>query len=201
MNLTRSDVEKAIEQIQYLYKLKQETRYDQKRSSNDQAESVAEHVWGMHVLATYFLPLENPEGSWNRGRIMEMITWHDIDEVETGDTVSFHKDRSVPATEGKTAKRVIEKAPSHMQPPIFELLTEYERQETIEAKFVKAIDKIEPVFHLMNDQGKAIMHGLNTRKSDHIAIREKYVAPFPFIKFFHEVSLEIFTERGCFVDS
>lgn len=200
MNLTREEVLEAIEQIQYLYRLKHEIRYAAKRTPKDTTESVAEHIYGMHIVATYFLPLEDPTNTWNKERIFELITWHDIDEVETGDTVGFLKTAQQRSGENEAAERVVQKAPQHMRSHVLTLLNEYAKHDTPEARFVKAIDKIEPVFQLFNDTGKEVMRSLNTRKEDHINIREPYIRDFPYIKFFHEVTLDEFTKRDYFID-
>lgn len=47
--------------IQYLYGLKHETRYIVERNEDVASESVAEHVYALHILADYFLPLEDIE--------------------------------------------------------------------------------------------------------------------------------------------
>lgn len=198
MNLTYDDVLTAIEEIQYIYRLKYEIRYNHNRKEKDFTESVAEHIFGMHVVAQYFLPLENPDGTWDTNRIFEMITWHDIDEVETGDTVSFFKTDSQADNEDEAAFRVAKKLPTHMQKKVLTCVTEYQAQETIESQFVKAVDKCEPLFHLLNEHGREIMRGLSTKKEDHVRIRAPYVQQFPYIKFFHDVTLEEFTKRGCF---
>jgi 5'-deoxynucleotidase YfbR-like HD superfamily hydrolase len=88
-----------LAKLQYLYGLKKVIRYDQNRHETDSTESVAEHVYGMHILAQYFLPLENPKGSWDKSRIYEMITLHDIDEIETGDVLGYTKTEEIRALE------------------------------------------------------------------------------------------------------
>jgi 5'-deoxynucleotidase YfbR-like HD superfamily hydrolase len=78
-----------IRKLQNIYKLKHEIRYAQDRTKGDLTESVAEHTWGMHIIANYFLALEDDTADWNNEKIFQMITWHDLDEIVIGDIVSY----------------------------------------------------------------------------------------------------------------
>lgn len=185
MTLEEFTTEKILEdtaKLQYLYGLKKVIRYDQNRHETDSTESVAEHVYGMHVLAQYFLPLENPEGDWDRARIYEMITIHDIDEIETGDVLGYQKTAEIRALELDAMKRVLGNAPIHMQEHMNRRVSEYEARETPEAKFAKAIDKIEPLFQIYNEEGRVILKRNQTTAEQSLRIKAPYVAEFPFIK-------------------
>lgn len=168
--------------LQYLFGLKKVIRYAQNRHETDSTESVAEHVYGMHILAQYFLPLENPEGTWDRARIYEMITLHDIDEIETGDVLGYIKTAETRALELDAMKRTIEKAPAHLQATMRSHVEEYEGKTTAEAKFAKAIDKIEPLFQIFNEEGRIILQRNHTTAEQSLRIKAPYVADFPFIK-------------------
>ncbi|MEY2665811.1 MAG: hypothetical protein RLZZ480_916, partial [Candidatus Parcubacteria bacterium] len=113
--LTTDTVLRETARLQYLYGLKKVIRYDQNRHETDSTESVAEHVYGMIILAQYFLPLENPEGNWDRARLYEMISVHDVDEIETGDVLGYTKTAETRALELDAMRRTIENAPIHMQ--------------------------------------------------------------------------------------
>lgn len=189
MNLADYTKEKIIEDVhklQYLYGLKKVIRYDQDRIETDSTESVAEHVYGMHILAQYFLPLENPKGDWDKTRIYEMITIHDIDEIETGDVLGYTKTPEIRAMELNSMKITIGKSPLHMQAAMRGLAEEYEGRGTIEAKFAKAIDKIEPLVQIFNEEGRAIMQTNQTTAEQSLRIKAPYVEEFPYIKLFSE---------------
>ena len=138
---TKERILEDMAKLQYLYRLKKVIRYDQNRHETDSTESVAEHVYGMHILAHYFLPLEDPGGNWNDARIYEMITLHDVDEIETGDILGWAKTPEQRLLEAEATEVVIQKSPVHMQIKLKQRLSEYETQETPEAKFARAIDK------------------------------------------------------------
>ena len=189
MTLETLTTEKVFEEtarLQYLYGLKKVIRYDQDRHATDSTESVAEHVYGMMILAQYFLTLENPEGDWNRARLYEMITLHDIDEIETGDTLGYQKTSETRAQELDAMKQTIKKAPEHLQSYMNERVEEYEGRETMEAKFAKAIDKIEPLFQIFNEEGRAVLKRNKTTAEQSLRIKTPYIQEFLYIKRFAE---------------
>ncbi len=189
---------KDVAKLQYLYGLKKVIRYDQTRHAEDSTESVAEHVYGMHLLAQYFLPLENPEGNWDKARIYEMITLHDIDEIETGDILGWAKTPEQRLLEAEATKVVIQKSPLHMQPHLLKRLEEYEARETLEAKFSRAIDKIEPLVQIFNDEGKFIFQHTKTTAENSLRIKAPYVTEFPFIKKFAQTVHQELIDGGYY---
>lgn len=194
--MTEAQILEETKRIQYLYSLKHEIRYGESRT--DMGESVAEHIFGMHIIAEYFMELENPEKTWNREDIYQMITWHDIDEVETGDTIGFKKTAEQRAQEVEILSVVIEKSPEILKERILDILRLYHEQETIEARFVKAIDRIEPVFQLYNENGKQIQLRNNTTNKNSQSLKEAYVEAFPYMKQFNTVLHGKMVEEGFF---
>ncbi len=182
---TDEEIFGEVKKIQYLYGLKKEIRYGEVRT--EVGESVAEHIYALHVLATYFLELENPSYDWNRANIYEMITWHDMDEVETGDMIGYKKTDADRKREATAMQIVLEKIPSTITKKVTAVITEYQNQTTAEARFVKALDKIEPLFHLYNENGKRILLHNKTTLHDSRTIKDPYVEAFPYIKQFNEV--------------
>lgn len=176
-----------VEKIQYLYGLKHEVRYNLERTEDIVTESVADHVYAMHLLANYFLELEDSEALLNKTKVYEMVTWHDIDEVETGDMLGYLKTDEIRAAEADAAQSVIKKSPTVIQSHIAALLAEYNSLETKEAKFVKAIDRIEPLFELYNENGRKVIANNNTTLEQSNSLKETYVQNYPFLKRFWEV--------------
>lgn len=187
-----------VKQLQYLYKLKEVIRYDQNRQETDSTESVAEHLYGMMLLADYFLPLEDSKGELNRTRIYEMILYHDIDEIETGDVLGYTKTEADRAQELEAMKRTLSNAPEHMQSLMRERVEEYEARETPEAKFAKAIDKIEPLVQIFNAKGKEILHTNKTTAEQSLRIKTPYIQDFPFIKAFNDTVHEALLKGGYY---
>ncbi len=193
---TREEILDETRKIQYLYGLKQEIRYGEVREN--QTESVAEHIYAMHILAHYFLALEDTEALWNRQRIFEMITWHDIDELETGDIIGYKKTEEDRSRENTTIEAVLRKMPTALAATLTPILYEYQKQETIESQFVKALDKIETLFELFNDRGKALQQKNRTSIENYKSIKDAYIAPFPTMHQFNEVLSEEMINQGFF---
>ena len=181
--------------LQYLYGLKREIRYAQTRTQDDSTESVAEHVYGMHMCALYFLPLEDPTGSWDRAKVFEMISLHDMDEIETGDIIGYLKNDAMRAAEADAMRIVMEKSPFHMRPVMERAINEYDLQQTAEAIFVKAIDKFEPLIQIYNGIGHNILHTNKTTEENSRVIKEPYLQSFPYLyAFYREIHKRMIAE-------
>ncbi len=187
-----------LRKVQRLYGLKKIIRYNHTREHEPHTESDAEHIFGMHCLVDYFLPLEDTDRKWDRDRIRTMVQYHEIDEIVTGDIVGYHKSSDDLNNERTAAEKVITQLPESMQQAVREALDEYEAQSTPEAKFAKAIDKIEPVFHIYNEAGKQTLATLGTTKDQHDRIKFPYLTDFPIIKRFGEVMTNQFEKEGFY---
>ena len=184
--------------IQYAYGLKHETRYIVDRKEELATESVAEHVYALHILADYFLPIDDSEKKLDWVKIHNMVQYHDIDEIETGDKIGYLKTDAERAAEGEAMHRVISQLPSHMQEQLQSDLEEYEELKTPEAKFTKALDRIEPLFQLYNENGKKILHLQETTAEQSRVPKEQIIKPFPYMFRFYEVLEETMEKEGFF---
>lgn len=179
--MTDQDILQEVARIKYLYKMKGVFRYGQNRDPHQRAESNAEHLYGMMVLTNYFLPLEDPQGMLDRQRIFDLIFVHDLDEIEEGDIISYHKTDADRAREKEAMQTALNKAPQKMGIDMQALVAEYEAQDTPEARFTKAIDKIEPLFEVFDKYGKQIMLSNHTTYSQAMQGKEQYLADFPIM--------------------
>lgn len=204
-----SDIQKQIlesddfvlsetKKIQYGYGLKEVIRYMVDREEEITTESVAEHVYALHLLADYFMPLEDTGKELDQIKVHTMIQYHDIDEIETGDILGYLKTDEQRAEEAKTAERVIQKLPEHMQAEILVLNKEYNAQETAESKFVKALDRIEPLFQVFTENGKKVMHLQKTTSEQSRGLKENYLKPYPYLYRFYRVIEETMEKEGFF---
>lgn len=196
--VTKEFVLSEVGKLQYLYGLKHEIRYAQSRDEKDNTESVAEHIYGMHILAMYFLPLLDPEHHWDKDKIYEMISLHDIDEIETGDVLGYEKTEQMKDQELEILKTVIEKSPIHMQAAMQQATTEYKKQKTNESKFVKAIDKFEPLVQLFCPEGKRVIHQNKTTKEQHLPIIEPYLREFSLMYSYFKIVHEAMIQEGFY---
>jgi 5'-deoxynucleotidase YfbR-like HD superfamily hydrolase len=184
--------------LQWFYGLKHEIRYHEKRENYLGGDSVAEHIYAMFVLFHYFWPLEDPEQKWDKAKMLSMATWHDADELVTGDTMGYLK--TAEHREAEIAALPIIKAnlPEVMRAETMSSISEYDERQSPEAKFVRALDKIEPLFHLYNADGKAhlLRHGTTYEQNERIKL--PFVKDFPIIMRFYQVISDRMDTEGFF---
>ena len=198
--MTDADILQEVARIKYLYKMKGVFRFGQNRDPWERAESNAEHLYGMMVLTNYFLPFEDPEGSLDRQRIFDLIFVHDLDEIEEGDIISYHKTDADRAREQAAMQTALRESPGIMAIDMPSLVAEYEAQETPEARFTKAIDKIEPLFEVFDKYGKHIMQSNQTTYEQAMRDKERYLAGYPVLMDFLRVIGEEMYRQGYFYD-
>ena len=110
-------------------------------------ESAAEHSWSTLVLADYFL---NQMGSkLDRLKVYELLIYHDVVEIESGDIPIHHEEarKDKERKEKEAMKKLKEDFPTVMKEKVWNLFVEFEEQQTAEAKFAKAIDKLDSIIH------------------------------------------------------
>ncbi len=133
-----------IEEFLYLShlaeKLKNNTRHSY--TSSGRHESVAEHSFRLSVMA-FFLQDEFPEA--NMDKVMKMCIFHDFGEAFTGDIPAFLKKETDEDAEKLCVDTWLSSLPECYQKELIPLFTEMEKQETLEAKIYKALDKMEAV--------------------------------------------------------
>lgn len=159
-------------------------------------ESVAEHCWSALLLAGYFLEKTNQMIS--RSRVYDLLIYHDLLELETGD-IPVHD------TEGAKLKKknesdaipvLMKKIPTELRQRFIEHYEEFEANESMEAKFANAIDKLDPMIQCLYDKDLFIKYGyteelIRDKKQGHMEI-------FPEILHFYEVMMRYFRDNGYF---
>jgi len=108
-------------------------------------ENSAEHSWH---LAMYALVLsEYACGSINTHRVMQMLLLHDIVEIDVGDfPIHGGTSREIQAEqEARAAERIFGLLPQPQADAFLGLWQEFERAETEDAKFAKALDRFQPL--------------------------------------------------------
>jgi putative hydrolases of HD superfamily len=110
-------------------------------------ESSAEHSWGSMILADYFI--SKMKAKLNRERVMDILLYHDLVEIEAGDT--YVHDKEALKTKEKREKaglaKLKKKMPGILVKRYISLYKEYKACKTDEAKFANAIDKLDPIIH------------------------------------------------------
>jgi putative hydrolases of HD superfamily len=123
----------------------------------EQCESVAEHVFGMAMLAWWLVDAYYP--TLNRDKILRMILAHELGEIYAGDIIPADQmDRAEKLRQEREGLlRVTGKLPNGEQ--YLALWEEFEAGATAESVFVRQVDRLEMAFQaaVYRKQGFASM--------------------------------------------
>ncbi len=144
LNNGASDMSAILTFIKELERLKQVKRTAW--TSRGERESVAEHSWRLAVFA---LALKEQVQGLDMGRVLAMCLLHDLGEADEGEAdtpaVAGEDRRTKLAREEQTVRRLLAPLADAAGSRLFALWWEYNRGETPEARFVKALDKPETI--------------------------------------------------------
>jgi putative hydrolase of HD superfamily len=110
-------------------------------------DNAAEHSW---EIATMALVLhEHAEPGTDLLKILKMLLIHDLVEIDTGDTYVYDQDavRNQAEREARAADRIFGLLPEPHRSELQGLWKEFEARETADARFARAIDRLQPVIH------------------------------------------------------
>jgi putative hydrolase of HD superfamily len=120
--------------------LRQTSLIDNSRREND-----AEHTWHLCLMAV--LLQEYANGPIDLLKALKMLIVHDIVEIDAGDTFAYdtagHADKA--EREQRAADRLFGLLPADQGAELKALWYEFEEQQTPEAKFALAIDRLQPM--------------------------------------------------------
>ena len=139
-----------MEEINKLRKLYQLKGVERVGPVGKRKESPAEHSWSALILADFFL--NQTKEKLDRLKIYELLMYHDVVEIETGDVcISKVEERKAKKVkELEAAKQLKKKLPKVIGEKFYSLFTEFEEQKTREAKFAKAIEYLDAEIHFLD---------------------------------------------------
>lgn len=196
--LSREYILREIAGLRVAYALKCTLRYATSRDRTVHSESVAEHVFALIFLANYFLELEDPDGTMNREEIITILLFHDFPEIKYGD-ICFHlKTKELEDRENDAAAEIFGSLPVSLRNKAHAAWLAYEQRSSKEARFAYALDKIEPIFEMLDEVNQKSFVRLKVDYETYW--RKKYEATleFPFMARFLEVITEEFLARDVF---
>lgn len=123
---------------------------------NSRRENTAEHSWQIVVFAQILLPYAKDKDQIDLLRVIKMLSIHDVVEIEVGDTFIFDEN----AMNGKydrelqAAKKTFGILGEPLSSDFLNLWIEFEAEETIDAIFACAVDRIMPF--ILNVYGDGI---------------------------------------------
>ena len=143
---------KQIEFIKEVDKLKYILRKT-KLINSDRNENDAEHSWHLALMAVVLASHAN--FSIDLLRVIKMLLIHDIVEIDAGDTFIYdtQKNHSNTDEERKAANRIFGLLPDHQAIELIDIWEEFEAGQTNEAKFARAMDRLEPLLQNTSNNG------------------------------------------------
>lgn len=110
--------------------------------SSGRRESTAEHTWRMALMAILLHPYLKKKP--NLDKTIKMVLVHDLVEVYAGDVPAWSKHRQEKSKDEQKAIIKLTKSLSSKQAKeIKQLWMEYDNDKTLEAKFARALDRLE----------------------------------------------------------
>jgi putative hydrolase of HD superfamily len=115
--------------------------------NEDRRENSAEHSW--HVALMALVLAEHADEAVDRARVVKMLLVHDIVEIDAGDVVVYDVEarKAKAAEELLAADRLFGLLPGDVGDEFRALWDEYELQQTADARFAKAMDRLMPLLH------------------------------------------------------
>ena len=147
-------LEKEIQFILALDALKKVNRRNF-NLDDSRRENTAEHSWQIVVFAQVLLPYAKDKARIDLLRVIRMLSIHDVVEIEAGDTFIFDESAMTGKydRELQAAKNTFGILDAPLSSDFLNLWMEFEAEETPDAIFACAVDRIMPF--LLNVYGSA----------------------------------------------
>jgi len=114
-------------------------------SCHGRNENDAEHAWHMAIMA--YILKEHSNQEIDIAKVMIMCLIHDIVEIDAGDTYAYDEEgkKTQKEREEKAKERIFSLLPDDQKKELTAVFEEFEEAQTPEAKFVRAMDNLQPL--------------------------------------------------------
>ena len=138
-----------IKEIDKLKYIQRKTKlFNSNRNEND-----AEHSWHLAMMALVLA--EHSNVPIDILKVLKMVLIHDLVEIDAGDTFIYDSAKSHSNTEEErlAAKRIFGMLPEKQANEFMSVWEEFESGQTNEAKFARAMDRLEPLLQNTSNNG------------------------------------------------
>lgn len=144
--LQQLDFIKEIDKIKYIQR--RTKLFDSDRNEND-----AEHSW--HLAMMTIVLAEHSNEPIDVLKVIKMVLIHDVVEIDAGDTFIYDENKNHSNTEEErtAANRIFGLLPKRQSEEMIAIWEEFEAGETHEAKFARAMDRLEPLLQNASNNG------------------------------------------------
>ncbi len=120
-------------------------------------ENTAEHSWQIIILAQILFPYAKSRTDIDLLRVIRMLSIHDLVEIEAGDTFLFDEAAMVGKFEREkiSAQKIFGILDEPLSTEFFNMWLEFEEEQTPDAVFACAIDRIMPFILNSHTSGKS----------------------------------------------
>ena len=149
------ELSRLLMQMEFIREI-DKLKYIQRKTklfSSERHENDAEHSW--HLAMMVMVLSEYANEPIDILKVLKMVLLHDIVEIDAGDTFLYDttKDHTNTDEELIAAHRIFGILPEDMAKDFTEIWIEFENGESNDAKFAKAIDRLEPILQNISNQG------------------------------------------------
>ncbi|MDB5180516.1 MAG: hypothetical protein JWO54_274 [Candidatus Saccharibacteria bacterium] len=172
-------------------------RFNETHKENDAEHSFMLALTAGELAARYYPNMDT-------GMITQFAIGHDLIELVEGDIPTFQFTASQMADKQAAEHAALSKLLAILPPHTAQLVYEYEQQQAVEARFVKAVDKLLPVVTDILGAGRQVMkedYGVTTLeqlKDSHKKLHTRIAASFqefPLIVQAHAALCQLFQEE------
>ena len=147
--------EHLLQQVAFIHEI-DKVKYIQRKSrlfNSDRHENDAEHSWHLAVMAMVLAQHSNEPV--DTLKVIKMLLIHDVVEIDAGDVFLYDTVLNHTNTEAerKAAERIFGLLPTEQAEEFIAVWEEFEAGETPEAKFARAMDRLEPLLQDVSNKG------------------------------------------------
>jgi putative hydrolases of HD superfamily len=148
-------MERILQQMAFIHEI-DKVKYIQRKTrlfGSDRCENDAEHSW--HLAMMTIVLAEHANEPLDVLKVLKMVLIHDIVEIDAGDIFLYDTTVSHTNTEAEhlAAERIFGLLPEEQAKDFIEIWDEFETGVSAEAKFARAMDRLEPLLQNFSNQG------------------------------------------------
>ena len=159
--------ERFSKQIQFILEIDKEKNISRQTSltNHGRKENDAEHAWHMAIMVYLLKEYANENFDLSKAMLMALI--HDVVEIDAGDAYAYDSTALASQREKEVlaADRIFGLLPSDQKQDLIAIFEEFEKGESAEARFVRAMDNFQPLL-LNNSNGGSdwVEHGVTKQQ-------------------------------------
>ena len=167
-------------------------------NGGERIENSAEHSW--HLAMACWSISKSFQLNVSVEKLLKLALVHDLGEIDAGDTFLYADNRkSAHIAERKCVQR-LENHPGNKIEDLTKLWEEQEAGSSMEAKLLKAVDRLLPFLHNVASKGKTWIE-LGIRKSQVIKAHEFINDDFPEIHSWIQDKIKMAVKEGWLANS